>query len=88
MFGDGASNRAPFRVDDGGVVQEGVVGVVVFCDCIEPLARDCGEGVGEFCYWGRCVFEAVGAALHGCHIGSFPLDSYSPQGVSVGKEFV
>ena len=60
LFGDGASNRAPFREDDGGVVQEGVVGVVVFCDCIEPLARCCGESwrillLGSVCVRGdRC----------------------------------
>ena len=78
LFGDVASNCASLCVYDGGVVQEGMVGVIVFCDCIESLARDCGEGVGEFCYWCRCVFKAVGTALHGCYKRSFPPNSYSP----------
>ena len=78
LLGDVASDRASFRVDDGGLVQEGVVSVIVFCDCVEPLTRYCGEGVGEFRYRCRCMLKAVGAALHGCYKGSFPPDSYSP----------
>jgi hypothetical protein len=58
--------RAEFNYpDDSGVVQKGVV---VFCDCVKPLSRDWGEGVGKFCYRGRCMLETVCAALCGRHV--------------------
>ena len=60
--------RTPFRVDNSGVVQEGVVGVVVFCDCVKPMTWDWGERVGEFCDGGRCVLETICATLCGRHV--------------------
>jgi hypothetical protein len=62
--------------------------VVMFCDCVNPLTRDCGEGVGEFCDGGGCMFKAVCAALCVCHVRAFPLDVNTPQRVAVREEFV
>ena len=52
--------------------------VVVFCYCVDPLPRDCGEGVGEFCDGSGCVFKAVSAASCVGHVGAFPLDADTP----------
>jgi hypothetical protein len=62
-----------------------MVSVVVFCDCINPLIRDCGKGFGEFFDRGVCVFETVCATLCGSHVRAFPLDTHTPQGVVVGE---
>ena len=52
--------------------------VVVFCDCVDPLPRDCGEGVGDLCDRGVCVFEAVCAYSCVGHVGAFLLDTNAP----------